>query len=248
MALLFGAWWQRLEETSAMNNRLARVSGFLVAYSCLSALVVLGLHVAAQYGLLHWELVAQVAKFKNLVHILRILAFPSPLVAACTVSCAVALLCLIWALLEQNWRVVFTALVGITIAFSLVMKNVIFPPVAYERTMKPFMARVHQKMDPKLPLLFFRGFDFGAVFYASRHVPAYRAEADELKPPFYLLMWEEDWQNLRQRNDLKLVDVSEGRGPAGRHRLTLVEYQPSATSADEPLPFERSNKELDDRD
>jgi hypothetical protein len=63
---------------------------------------------------------------------------------------------------------------------------------------------------------------------------AIRTEARKLKPPFYLLMWEEDYQRLRDRDDVKILDISEGRGPAGRHRLALVEYRSSSTSA--PLP------------
>ncbi len=114
------------------------------------------------------------------------------------------------------------------------MKITVFPPMAYELTMKPFMARVQEKINPKMPLIFYRGFDYGAVFYAGRHIPRYVTEARKLKPPFYLLMWEEDYQPLRDRDDLKILDVSEGRGPAGRHRLALVEYRSSSTSA--PLP------------
>ncbi|MGN6733456.1 MAG: hypothetical protein ACTHMB_16030, partial [Candidatus Binatia bacterium] len=77
--------------------------------------------------------------------------------------------------------------------------------------------------------------EYGAMIYARRHIPAYAAEAGKLKPPFFLLMWEDDLAELGARPDLKKLDVSEGLGPAGRHRLTLVQYQPTA-SMSEPLP------------
>ena len=36
-------------------------------------------------------------------------------------------------------------------------------------------------------------------------------------------MWEEDVKRLSEANHLKILGVSEGRGPARRHRLVLVE-------------------------
>jgi len=36
-------------------------------------------------------------------------------------------------------------------------------------------------------------------------------------------MWEENVKRLSEANCLKILGVSEGRGPAGRHRLVLVE-------------------------
>jgi hypothetical protein len=149
---------------------------------------------------------------------------------------AASVLCFTWALLKQNWCLVFASLASITIALSVVMKITVFSPLAYELTMKPFMSRVQEKIDPKMPLIFYRGFDYGAVFYAGRHIPRYVTEARKLKPPFYLLMWEEDYQRLRDRDDVKILDISEGRGPAGRHRLALVEYRSSPTSVPLPVP------------
>ena len=36
-------------------------------------------------------------------------------------------------------------------------------------------------------------------------------------------MWEEDVKRLSEANHVKILGVSEGRGPARRHRLVLVE-------------------------
>jgi len=38
-------------------------------------------------------------------------------------------------------------------------------------------------------------------------------------------MWEEDFKRLSENNRLRVLDSSEGRGPAARHRLLLVEPQ-----------------------
>ncbi len=132
----------------------------------------------------------------------------------------------------------------IAFSFAMIMKNAVFPPIVFERTMKPFMSRVNEKIDPNLPLVFYRGFDLGAVFYARRHIPSYETKAHDLKPPFFLLMWEEDWQRLREHHELKMMDISEGLGPAGRHRLALVEYQ-SNSAPPKPLPIDRSGNITD---
>jgi hypothetical protein len=104
---------------------------------------------------------------------------------------------------------------------------------------------VVEKIDPNLPVLFYRGLDYGVFFYSRRHIPSYARKAAELKPPFFLLMWEEDWSVLRSRGDLQMVDISEGRGAAGRHRLVLARYQPNGDSAPRPLPVPRRKHNLD---
>ena len=110
----------------------------------------------------------------------------------------------------------------ITLAFTIIMKSAVFPPIVFERTLKPFMLRVNEKIDAKLPLLFYRAFDFGAVFYAHRHIPSYAANADELKPPFFLLMWEEDWQRLAGRDELKMLEpYARNHGLANTGRIIL---------------------------
>jgi len=225
VALVLGAWWQQLEEGTG-HDGLARWIGFLVAVSCLLALTVLSFHFAAVYGLIDHSLVF-LAGFKDLSHILRFPTPPSAFVISFLLVSTTAALWLLWALFSLNWRLTFASLSLIAISVIMIMKTAIFPPIAFERTMKPFMSRVNNIVDPALPLLFYSGFDFGAAFYARDHIPSYAVKAGELKPPFYLLMWEEDWQSLSDRSDLKIVDISEGLGPAGRHRLALVEDRQS---------------------
>lgn len=246
-ALLFGAWWQRLEENLAPQAQLTRALGFLLAFCCLFAFVALSVYFAAEHGLVPQSPFARLTKSKDVARTLRSLTLSSPLIAACLVLYATALFSLLWSLFKQNWRGTFASISFLTIAICVIIKTAFFPPIVFERTMKPFMARVSEKIDAQLPLVFYRGFDFGAIFYARRHVPSYASEAGVLKPPFFLLMWEEDWQKLRDRNELKMLDISEGLGPAGRHRLLLVEYQPTSDSTPQPLPVYR-RKNISDQE
>jgi hypothetical protein len=84
------------------------------------------------------------------------------------------------------------------------------------------MERVRQEVDVNTPLLFYRSFDFGALFYAHRHIPLYPDDGEPFKPPFFWLMWEEEWERLRRGGGLEMLDKSEGTGPVGKHHMILV--------------------------
>ena len=242
-AALFGAWWQRLEDNTASKDTLTRAIGFCIAGFYLCALTAFGFYLAGEYRLISWPLLSESEKLKSLTDALRSFVPLPPLLAASMIAYLGADAYLFWALRHRHWRMVFAALGTSALVFNVVFKAVIFPPVVYERTMKPFMSRVKEETDPKLPLLFYRGFDFGAVFYARRHVPQFVTRVGDVPSPLYLLIWEEDWQPLRGRKDLKMLDISEGLGPAGRHRLVLAEYQ-AETAGAPPLPaHRRSNSE-----
>jgi len=247
VALIFGGWWNKLEEGQVQSSGLTRAITALLAFGCLLSFMIISLYFAANYGLVSYRLVDALTRSKNLSHSLRLLIPPSTLVVACFALYAAALFYLVWALLRKDWRAVFASVSSLAIAVTLLMRFVIFPPVAYQRTMKPFMARVTEKVDAKTPIFFYHGFDYGAVFYARRHIPSFTKKYADMKPPFFLLMWEEEWKRIEERPSLKMLDISEGRGPAGRHRLVLVERQPLATSSPELLPTDVKNY-LPDKD
>jgi 4-amino-4-deoxy-L-arabinose transferase-like glycosyltransferase len=113
--------------------------------------------------------------------------------------------------------------------------------LAQDRTFKPFMARVSQVVGGKTPLFFYQSFDYGALFYARRHIPHYREKlrskqsvrqpacptTSGIEAPFFLLMWEEEWERAQTQalDNLSLIDISEGATPKGTHRLALVSVQ-----------------------
>ena len=245
MALLFGAWWQQLEENLDGRDSLARSIGYFFAVSGLFAVAALLFYFAAAYGFVDRHLLSPMARFTNLLSIMRSLTPPSPQVATCLMLYAAALFCLIYALLRGSWKVTFAALTVTALSVSIILKTAIFSPIVLARTLKPFMLQVNEKIDRNSPLFFYRAFDLGAIFYAGRHIPFYSLKAHDVKPPLFLLMWEEDWQRLAERRDLKLLEMSDGTGPVGRHRMALVKYQPDLTTAPSLLPVDSSQDAAD---
>jgi 4-amino-4-deoxy-L-arabinose transferase-like glycosyltransferase len=234
-ALLFGAWWQQLEQENVLFASVARWISYAFIAASLAISLGFSFYYAAQHGLIDPQYVTGLTRFKNVTRALPLLAEMSGFRGMYLELYFAALCGLVWALFRRNWRFTFGALSLMTLAVSGIVKSVVFSPVAWERTMKPFMVRVNQQIAVDQPLVFYRDADYGVMFYAHRHIPAYAAKAEKLKPPFFILMWEEDLVELGSRPDLKTLDISEGLGPAGRHRLALLEYE-SVASISEPLP------------
>jgi 4-amino-4-deoxy-L-arabinose transferase-like glycosyltransferase len=225
VALLFGAWWNGVEKKTAHGVDLARWLGFLYAICGVLALAAISIYLSGKFGsvgrLLKVGNAAPV--FDSIIH--------SPLTVGSLAVLAGCLFLLLWFLLGKNWRGVFGCLTVIALAQALVIKRIYNPEIASQRTMKPFTFRMTQRVD-KSPLFFYRAFDYGTLFYAHRHIPAYGRNLAELKRPYFLLMWEEDVKRLSENNHLKILDTSEGGGPTGRHRLLLVEPQQDSSIVD----------------
>ncbi len=243
-AMLFGAWWQRFE-AGELDDRLPHWLGWFVASFYALGLAALCLYFAGHYGLVDLRLLTPKVKSKNVSEILNSLVSLSRTVTTCLIAFTMALVCLIWTLVKKNRRITFASLIVIAAAISVIIQSAIFPRIAFARTMKPFAQRAVKTIDAKDLVLFYRGFDYGVFFYSGRHIPSYARNAAEVKPPFFLLMWEEDWIVLRGRGDLQMVDISHGLGAAGRHRLVLALYHPTGDAAPLPMPVSPRNNNLD---
>lgn len=243
-ALLFGAWWRRLNQHQSEEQWLANWLGWLVTGSYGLGLAAFCLYIGGYYGWADSRLLAPITKFKNVAQILASLVPLSRVVTTCLIAFGAAVVCFAWGLSKKNLQAAFASLTLIALAIALIIKSAIFPPIVFARTMKPFAERVAKAVDPKIPLVFYRGFDYGVFFYSGRHIPSYARKAAALTPPFFLLIWEEDWNVLRGRGDLEMVDISDGLGAAGRHRLVLARYQANRDSAPLPLPDLRRKQSI----
>jgi hypothetical protein len=216
VALLFAAWWSSMEKGMADGVKLARWLGFVYAICGVLALGAISLYLTGKFGG-----TPRLFKLGNAGPAVTAIT-RSPLTVGSLVLLAVCLFSLLWFFLTQRWRAVFVCLAGIALVQGFVVKKIYQPELAAQRTMKPFIARVTRRVESNSPLLFYRAFDYGSLFYARRQIPPYGTKLGQIKRPF-LLMWEEDFKRLSETNKLIVLDTSEGRGPAGRHRLLLVQ-------------------------
>jgi 4-amino-4-deoxy-L-arabinose transferase-like glycosyltransferase len=221
-AILFGAWWNAMKDGAADSVQVTRWVGFSYVISGAVLLGVISVYIADELGLGTGQILSVSKKFASLAPLLHS-AMGFRLTITDLAIFTVCLILVAWSLMSERWIVVFGCLAAIALIQVLLVKDAYLPYVASVRTMKPFMARVNQRVDPNSPLLFYRAFDYGALFYSHRHIPSYAKRFTDLRRPYFLLMWEEDVKRLSEANHLKILGVSEGRGPAGRHRLVLVE-------------------------
>ena len=243
MALLFGAWWSLLEQGKVGGVKLTQWIGGLYALSWgIVVITAFSIFFLGAFGLRDRLLIFFVEKFGNLPlvsHSLRLHSFAPGIGLMLSVAW---LFLLVRFLVKKNWAGFFGCLTVIALAQILFLKHAYYPYFADQRTMKPFMSRVVQKVDPGASLLFYRAFDYGAVFYARRHIPSYTMNSLGSKLPYFLLMWEEDFKRLSANNDFQVLDISEGRGPAARHRLLLLEPQENSPIID-PKGYEVQSDE-----
>jgi len=222
-ALLFGAWWGSLDKNHLINGRrLTSAVGYLVAVSVLFAVTRMAFLLFESSDEQELRILPLVKNSKGLNEVLSFLTPPSVPVWICLVVFGAAALLILWSLPWEKWNGVFVGLAFMAAATNLFLKTTYYPAIASERTLKPFAVRLRENIDPQTPLLFYNSFDYGTIFYSRTHIAQYEQNVNVLREPFFLLMWEEDWERLRQKNDLEMLDISEGRGPVAEHRLVLV--------------------------
>jgi hypothetical protein len=126
---------------------------------------VIPVYIANQLGLGTGQILSVSKKFASLAPLLHS-AMGFRLTITDIAIFTVCLILLAWSLMSERWIVVFGCLAAIALIQVLVVKNAYLPYVASVRTMKPFMARVSRRVDPNSPLLFYRAFDYGALFHS----------------------------------------------------------------------------------
>ena len=244
-ALLLGAWWQALRrgevELPRGFDRLLRAAGYASAAVILIAMVGV---LAEAGGLDPFALIRPLLHPKDQSN----LPLFTGVVAAHPLAFGIwfggiggAMIGLVLGLRRRAWDAVFGALVICTTSMFLLVNHVIQPTIAAARTYRPFIGRVVSQVGAR-PLFFYRCFDSGALFYADRRIPFYSSSATPTES-YYVLAWEKEWERLRRldqpagrengmeisldevypKSQLRLLDISEGTGPKGRNRLTLVE-------------------------
>lgn len=221
-ALIFGAWWGNLDKENMIGGRwLTSAVAYLLAASSfvvvarIAAFLLRSSHEQGQ------RLFPPIKNPKALDQVLSFLSAASMATWICLALIAAAALLICAMVPRKKWGWVFVAITLMATGTTVFLKTTFYPAIASTHTLKPFVVRLRQNLDPQAPLFFYRAFDYGTIFYSRRHIASYPQRANDLQPVF-LLMWEEDWQRLRGQSGLEMLDISEGRGPVGRYRLVLV--------------------------
>jgi 4-amino-4-deoxy-L-arabinose transferase-like glycosyltransferase len=227
LSLLLGAWWQSLVESKIPSARLdqktLRLSGNLciVFFFLFMALIVFRLSGSGYLGYLRPYLATEPANlivFTGEVRtLLATLSLWLMVIGGMT-------LFLMIVLNKSRWDRVFAALAIFTTINLLVIAGVFYPLRAQEHTFKPFMEKVRLEVGRQNPLLFYRAFDYGALFYAERNVPPAPPDIPVSQSSVFMLMWEEEWIRLSasEANKISMIALSDGADAEGLRRLALI--------------------------
>ncbi len=249
LSLLLGIWWHDMIEGSArllpIVRNVARLCGITLG---ISAFVLVLVSVAQTGG---FDIAGAISPFlhprdrSNVPIVVGVLYENFALVLAWLSILAAVTMWYLWAFIRGEWAVLFTAAV-IVVSSILYFSNAVFHPLlARERTYKPFMLGVREIVQEE-PLHFFKGtFDYGAIFYAGRHLRNYGGSAGSVEGSVthggvqYLLVREVDWSLLRSSHaQAERLATSVGRGPDKKDRLVLAALLPEFIVGDHTGPPE----------
>ena len=218
-AILFGAWWKNWVKGNVKANWLTSSIGWLLAASTLLVLGRVGLFLLGSDKI---QRLFPLPVNGIVANVLNAMTPPSPLVWFSLMLAVGAALIMVASLWQEKWGTLFVGIAVLAAVATFIMKTSYYVAIASERTLKPFAVGLQQKIDPQAPLLFYNAFDAGTIFYSRKHIAPYSLRVNEITAPFFLLMWEQDWQQLPDRTGLEALDISAGRGPIGKRRLVLV--------------------------
>lgn len=239
VALLLGAWWSRIaEEPSAVSPFLSRTIQAMAIALAVGVVAAVALLFAVGFGadpfawirpLLHPK---DQANLPLLATLLRSSFFGFALfVAALMPMMAVFLL----SLRQRRWSLLFASLVAFVASGEAVVDEMFQPALAEQRSFKPFMESVRAVVEAGDDLSFYRAFDYGAVFYARRHIRLLHqgfGDSPAGDKRAYVLLWKSEWESLpeEQRSRLHQLLTSAGTGPKGRDSLVfaLVKRAPAS--------------------
>lgn len=229
-AIMLGAWWSALARTG--EARLGRGAcaalrvGFAVAAGLAGlAALLLVLH-AAGADPLAWIAPLLHRRDRANLPLVRAALDAHPAWAALwalTLVAAAALL-LRDARRTIHWPRVFAAFALVVVTSSAVITQTFLPLLAAERSYAPFLAEV-RALTGDARLVFYGAFDYGAVFYARRHIPSLRHQLpDGAAGTTYVLFTEREWQALSDadRGRGAVLARSRGHGPGGNAPMLLV--------------------------
>jgi 4-amino-4-deoxy-L-arabinose transferase-like glycosyltransferase len=242
IALLFGAWWHKLKDENIAAEPLFVTR--LAAYLNAASFVVLAVLLALQFTD-HRPLDYLIPKLYekdqlDMIRVSALLAEHQLASLAWSALCGVGGVFLIIAARKNHWGRVF----GCTAALMVISLNNVQSfdtELAKQYSLKAYMSRVLSTVKDA-PLFFYFGKDYGLIFYTGRHVPRYHPLPESVAPPFYVLIWENEWAKIPRNEALVVESVSKDIDRQAPHRghLLLVEVKDQHALAVHP-PMTRDN-------
>ena len=242
VALLFGAWWNDLSAGESAPTAWTKIPVFIVALVFAASGIAIA---AAAFG---FDVMRVVSTFirpggrENLVWIVESFnRYRATLFFCAAVSLAGAAF-LIREAQRNGWSGIMLSIAMVLMIFLSAIQSTFHPAFASNYSFRPFMARVKEKTPANRPIVFYKSGSKAASFYARAYLPSFLPLERPSKPPYHLLLWEEQWAELRSRKGLSEIDASTARAWDGGQRLFLVSVGPGADLA---LP-ETGEPSLDD--
>ena len=223
IALLFGAWCQSLmkENFSGRQLFMTRLAGYLSAASFVILSAMLILQFTNHKPLDHIISGLHPKEQADLTRVAALLAEHRIAVLAWAALCGTGAILSILAVRKNVWRrfVECTAVLMIVSFFSV---QYFGTEVAREYSFKPFIMRV-VGIIKDAPLFFYCSEDYPVMFYAGRHIHRYQPTV--ASSPFYMLVWQNEWDRIKWQTPLSVIATSEStdRASPKQGHLLLVE-------------------------
>ena len=175
LAVALGAWWSELlREPGRVSGPVRWVLYTAVGAVAAAAALVILLLLAQGAGLDPLEWIRPLLHREDQMNIPLIrdaLAGNWPLALAWAVALAGGAGLLYAGAHRTNWQLVFAALVLVVSATTVAVDHGFWQRLGRSQTYQPFMADVMRVAGDSDRLFFWDDFDYGAVFYARRHIP-----------------------------------------------------------------------------
>jgi 4-amino-4-deoxy-L-arabinose transferase-like glycosyltransferase len=226
VALMLGAWWSTLwQSTAALSpraRRIVQVIAGIAAVATASVVVVLLLHAVGLDPLGWIRPLLHRKDQQNLPIVRELLHSHSLVVVLWVLSSVIATALLVIGARRERWALVFVAIVLYVTATATAIDRTLTLRIAQLRTYKPFAAEVTRLAGSSQRLFFYDTFDFGLVFYARRMIVVVEGEVPAA--PAWLIMSEERYARFSddERAAMPVLARSDGTGPEGNERYVLV--------------------------
>jgi 4-amino-4-deoxy-L-arabinose transferase-like glycosyltransferase len=231
-ALIFGVWLDKLNEESLSSARsLARVTAIAIGALFVVSAALMWLATPDFIG--HARLFLRPREQNKLVLIGDLVTGHRVAILLWALAAAIGGIVAIISSRKTAWMTTIFAITTVmAISFSL-MQTVFHPELAANYNFKHFMERVKGRVTGE-PLFYCHSLDSGVLFYAYRNIPRYEVRAAS-GGPFYLLVWDDEWKSITDRDGLVVLDTSAEIDHDKYRHLMLVRINQANTRVGEQL-------------